>query len=148
MEETSHSCANEGKKRKSKVFCVAGGPNKKSCTNSGDTPGISMHCFPTDPSVRKQWVRFVRRHRCDFDPTKYSSRIWLCSAHFDESCFSKRFASNLEGFDNSNTKRFLIRGSVPTVDAVKSGEDSISGKEKRLVSIFHNNFSSAIWTYI
>jgi hypothetical protein len=23
-----------------KVFCVAGGPNKKSCTNSGDTPGI------------------------------------------------------------------------------------------------------------
>ena len=36
MEETSHSCANKGKK----VFCVAGGPNKKSCTNSGDTPGI------------------------------------------------------------------------------------------------------------
>ena len=34
------------------MFCVAGGPNKKSCTNSGDTPVISMHCFPTDPSLR------------------------------------------------------------------------------------------------
>jgi hypothetical protein len=34
------------------------------------------------------------------------------------------------------------------VDAVKNGKDNISGKAKRLVSIFHNNFSSAIWTYI
>ena len=65
-EETSnYLCANEGKKRKSKTFCVAGGPNKKPCINSGDTPGINMHRFPKDPTVRKQWVRFVQRHRSD-----------------------------------------------------------------------------------
>jgi hypothetical protein len=147
MEETSHSCANKEKKRNSKVFCLAGGPNKKSCTaNSGDTPGISMHCFPKDLSVRRQWVRFVRRHRSDSE--KYSSRIWLCSAHFDESCFSKCFASNLQGFDSSNTKCFLTRGSVPTIDVVENVEDvnahsdtNVSAKEKRLVSINVVNLS-------
>ncbi len=138
MEKAIDSCANEPKKRKSKAFCVAGGPNMKSCTNSGDTPGISMHNFPTDPSVRKQWVRFVRRHRSDFDPTKYySSRISLCSAHFELSCFSKRFVTNLQGFESTNTKCFLTRGSVPTLDVTHDGhgDKNISAKEKRLVSI-------------
>lgn len=130
--------ANKAKTRRCKVFCVAGGPNQKSCTNNGDTPGISMHCFPTDPSVRKQWVRFVRRHRSDFDPSKYSSRIWLCSVHFEPSCFSKRFVSTLKDFDDSNSRRFLTRGSVPTVDTVNLENiyvrNEISAKEKRLVS--------------
>ena len=141
MEETSHSCANEPKKRRSKTFCVAGGPNKKSCTNNGDTPGVSMHRFPTEPAVRRQWIHFVRRHRTDFDPAKYSSRISLCSAHFDPSCFSKRFSSNLEGFNNANTKKFLTRESIPTIDTipnavdVNAAENSISDREKRLVSI-------------
>ena len=100
-----------------------------------------MHRFPTEPAVRKQWIRFVRRHRTDFDPAKYSSRISLCSAHFDPSCFSKRFSSNLEGFDNANTKKFLTRGSIPTIDTipnvvdVNAAENSISDREKRLVSI-------------
>ena len=107
-----------------------------------------MHCFPKDLSVRRQWVRFVRRHRCDIDPEKYSSRIWLCSEHFDESCFSKRFASNLQGFDSSNTKRFLTRGSVPTIDVVENVEyvnahsdTNLSAEEKRLVIINVVNLS-------
>ena len=135
-EETSnYLCANEGKKRKSKTFCVAGGPNKKPCTNSGDTPGINMHRSPKDPTVRKQWVRFVQRHRSDFNPAKYSSNIFLSSAHFNQTCYSMRFASNLEGFDSSNSKRFLNRGSVPTIDVQDNKDDvCISAKKKRLVS--------------
>ena len=138
MEETSHSCANEAKNRRSKTFSVAGGPNKKSCTNNGDTPGISMHVFPTEPAVRRPWIRFVHRHRTDFDPAKYLSRISLCSAHFDPSCFSKRFSGNL---DNTNTKKFLTRGSVPTIDTIPNVVDvnadgnSISDREKILMSI-------------
>ena len=50
-----------------------------------------MHEFPSDPSVRAQWVQFVRRHRHDYkDPTsKYAS---LCSAHFDESCYERKMS--------------------------------------------------------
>ena len=35
----------------SNTNCVAGGPNKTSCTNTGDTPGITMHCFLKDTIV-------------------------------------------------------------------------------------------------
>ena len=128
-----------GKQRRCKTFCVAGGPNNKSCTDNGDTPGIRMHAFPKDTAVRQQWVRFVRIHRKDFDPAKYSDRIYLCSSHFEESCYSKRYSSSLENFDNSGTKCFLSRGSVPTIytqNAVDGNHSSnISAKEKRLVSV-------------
>ena len=137
MDECNVSIA---KQRRCKTFCVAGGPNKVSCTNSGDTQGISMHCFPKDPAVRKKWVQFVRRHRTDFDPSKYSSKIFLCSAHFAESCFTKRFAKELTGFDSRGTKCFLARGSVPTIDTAGSSDtdcnETISTKEKRLVNIY------------
>lgn len=123
------------KQRHCKVFCVAGGPNQRSCTNNGDTPGISMHRFPTDPLIRQQWVKFVRRHRVDFMPAEYSSRIYLCSAHFEPDCFSKRFAATLETFENEGTKRFLSRGSIPTIDVQREGTNEISAKEKRLVSV-------------
>ena len=137
MEKQSESI---GKKRKCKIFCVAGGPNQKSCTNNGDTPGISMHQFPTDSSVRQQWVKFVRRHRLDFNPAEYSNRIYLCSAHFEPSCFSKRFASTLEDFDTTGTKRFLLRGSIPTIDVASEDRNEISAKEKRLVSVLVNYY--------
>ena len=135
-----NQAASEGKQRRCKTFCVAGGPNQKSCTNNGDTPGISMHRFPTDPAVRQQWVKFVKRHRADFNPAEYSNRIYLCSAHFEPHCFSKRFANTLETFDNDRTKRFLSRGSVPTIDVQGaqtfcSSTYKISAKERRLVSI-------------
>jgi hypothetical protein len=43
MEETSHSCEMRGGILK--VFCVPGGPNKKLCTNSGDTPALACIVF-------------------------------------------------------------------------------------------------------
>ena len=53
--------SSEGKQMRCKTFCVAGVQNQMSCTNNGDTSGISMHRFPIDPGVRQQWVKFVRR---------------------------------------------------------------------------------------
>ena len=78
-------------KRRGGRYCIAGTPNQQSCKNTSFTPGIRMHQFPSDPSVRAQWVRFVRRHRHDYkDPTsKYAS---LCSAHFDESCYERKMS--------------------------------------------------------
>ena len=62
-----------------------------------------MHQFPTDPVVRAQWVRFVQKHRVDFgEPVnKYAS---LCSAHFEESCFTRN-RSILEGMAAKSTRK-------------------------------------------
>ena len=73
-------------------YCVAGTPNGESCTNTQYTPGISTHLFPSEPSARAQWVKFVRRHRVDFgEPVgKFAS---LSSAHFQQSCFTNNFSA-------------------------------------------------------
>ena len=82
--------ASSEKVQRGGIYCVAGTPNNQSCTNSSNTPGIRMHQFPSDPVVRDKWVKFVRKHRRDFEPQlKYSS---LCSAHFEESCYSRRLS--------------------------------------------------------
>ena len=110
-----------------------------------------MHCFPKDIVVRQKWVRFVCRHRSDFDLARYSSKIFLCSAHFEESCFTKRFASDLEGFDSGGTKRFLSRGSVPTIDVADNRsmaqKKQISAREKRMVSTNENIYVFIGWNF-
>ena len=61
-------------------YCVAGGPGNVSCTNNSRTEGISMHMFPRDDVTREKWVRFLRRHRAKWQPSKTSV---LCSVHFE-----------------------------------------------------------------
>ena len=64
---------NETRKRGGR-YCVAGAPNDVSCTNSTFTNGIRMHQFPSNPVVRRQWVKFV--HHClDDDEFSYESDI-------------------------------------------------------------------------
>ena len=107
--------------------CAAGAPGQISCTSSSYSPGISMHIFPKNEKVRAQWVKFVRTHRPDFQPTDYS---YLCSLHFNESCFTRLKLSALlpintseesgessveSSSKGSKEKRILIRGSVPTI---------------------------------
>ena len=60
------------KKRISGKYCVAGGPGNVSCTNNSKTEGVSMHMFPREDAIRDKWVRFVRRHRADWQPSKTS----------------------------------------------------------------------------
>ena len=143
--------SNLNKEQHCNTNCVAGGPNKTSCTNTGDTPGITMHCFPKVTVVRQKWVRFVRRHRSDFDPTQYSSKIFFCSAHSEESCFKKRFPGDLEGFNSGGTKRFLSRGSVPTIDVTDNRsmaqKKQISAWQKRMVSTNENIFVFIGWNF-
>ena len=96
-----------------------------------------MHRFPTDPVVREKWTRFVKKHRTDFDPSKYlSSSLFLCSAHFVASCYTKSLARELNGFDASRTKQFLARGSVQTLDTVVPiKKPEVTAREKRKVSM-------------
>ena len=59
--------AEKKKKKRGGRRCVAGAPNNTTCGNNSRTPGISMHQFPKNEKTRALWVRFVQRHRSDFD---------------------------------------------------------------------------------
>ena len=111
--------------------CVAGAPNNESCTNNQHTEGISLHRFPKDPVVRKQWVNFVRRHRKEWQPEKYPV---LCSAHFEDSCYTKnRQIAALLGI-----KSILHKKSVHKIDAAGTPEPEItSDRARRQVSLSH-----------
>ena len=101
------------KKVLQKRTCVAGGPGGVSCSNRQDThPDISIHMFPregADSTRRRRWTAFVRRHRHDFVPTKWSN---LCSAHFEEECFDV----NRQIAREAGIKIRLKKDAVPTID--------------------------------
>ena len=59
--------------RKGGRYCVAGAPNNQSCTNTNYTPGISMYQFPVDRAVREKWLKFVQRHRVDFQRADFKA---------------------------------------------------------------------------
>ena len=96
-----------------------------------------MHQFPSDPSVRTQWVQFVRHHRHDYkDPTsKYPP---LCSAHFDESCYENKMSvvRSVKEEYKIEMRVFLKPTAVPTRDSVTpESTEKISHREKRKVRI-------------
>ena len=114
-------------------YCVAGAPNNQSCKNTSYTLGIKMHQFPSDPKVRQQWVKFVQRHRVDFgEPVnKYAA---LCSAHFEPSCYSMAFGLSLEGMEQSNRNKVLLKGSIPTRHTVLPAvPEELSDRKRRQV---------------
>ena len=103
--------ADKGKKYPGK-YCVAGGPNG------------AMHEFPkkVGSSLRKAWIKFVQRHRHNWQPSSYTC---LCSAHFEASCFHQQIAVNLEDTNTAKTKRLLDRSlAIPTIDAVSTERTS------------------------
>ena len=85
--------------------CAAGAPGQISCTSSSYSPGNVMHIFPKNEKVRAQWVKFVRTHRPDFQPTDYS---YLCSLHFNESCFTRvRLSALMPTTTSEESKTFV-----------------------------------------
>ncbi|XP_025113129.1 uncharacterized protein LOC112575462 isoform X4 [Pomacea canaliculata] len=73
------------------------------CTGR-NSDGISIHSFPSDPSLRKQWVQFVRVCRADFTtPTRNSV---VCERHFAPECYPVTYRlMKQEGFVLSKTER-------------------------------------------
>ena len=100
------------KRKKGGKYRVAGTVNGISCKNGSYTPNVSVHKFPADPGTRNAWVKFVRKHRPHFTPSRLSV---LCSAHFKASCFTRM--SGVVPEDSSTKQiRNLHKGSVPTRD--------------------------------
>lgn len=88
--------------------CVAAGCNTVSGT------GCSLHGFPKDESLRRKWVRAVKRQRSSWDGPSSSSL--LCSKHFNDDCFvtdGVRFRNEL-GFP---TVKRLKSDAVPSIFA-------------------------------
>ena len=131
--DDSSVMADKAKKKTRGNYCVAGGPNLTNCENNSLTPGISMHYFPKDETLRKKWTLFVKVHRKDFVPSKSAT---LCSVHFDEKCFESKpvpFACAETG-KAIQPKRYLIKGSVPTRYAVVPHSSPITSRKRRGVS--------------
>ena len=120
------------KKRISGKYCVAGGPGNVSCKNNFKTEGVSMHMFPQEDAIREKWVRFVRRHQANWQPSKTSV---LCSVHFDASDFEQRLGLNLGGAESFKTKRWLKKSAVPSKDCVEQQENVVTPRERRKVCV-------------
>ena len=120
------------KKRISGKYCVAGGPGNVSCTNKSKTEGVLMHMFPREDAIRDKWVRCVRRHRADWQPSKKSV---LCLVHFDASDFEQRLGLNLGEAESLKTKRWLKKNAVPTKDCVEQQENVVTLHERRQVRV-------------
>ncbi|XP_035224594.1 THAP domain-containing protein 6-like [Stegodyphus dumicola] len=66
--------------------CVAFGCTNRRIAGSG----ITFHRIPKDPTLREAWIQAIRRK--DWNP---SANAFLCSEHFKEEDFNKRYASHL-----------------------------------------------------
>ena len=91
-----------------------------------------MHLFPhneTDHQRRQKWVNFVRKHRLGFHA---SATSYLCSVHFDDSCYDV----NLALAKTLNMKRRLREDAVPTIDVariVPTAEEQPTDRTQRQV---------------
>ena len=80
------------------------------CSNSNKT-GHTMHKFPKDANLRRQWVKFVQVKRADFvEPTEHSV---ICNIHFSPDCYEKSFMVEM-GLRKQSP---LLSGAVPTIQS-------------------------------
>ena len=86
-------------------WCAAFG-----CHNSGSkNKDKSFFLLPKDQSVRASWIRAINR-------TELPSKVYLCSDHFEDTCFDASWKLQNELFYKDRPiKRRLLPGSVPTL---------------------------------
>ncbi len=90
----------------------------KFCGNS-DKTGHSIHKFPQNKALRRQWVRFVQVKRADFGEGSVTQYSVVCGAHFTKDSFRNALQYEL-GFSR---KRELSEGAIPTIQPQVTSED-------------------------
>lgn len=144
--ENDSAMADKRAKRGGTNYCAAGGPNKVNCSSRTGTPGISVHYFPKDESLRQKWTRFVRTHRKDFEPKKSSC---LCSAHFDDSCFERKPVFHGEGSGEAvEMRKLLIKGSVSSKNSDVPNTSPITKRKRRRVRFTIINIPCCVTTCV
>ena len=92
------------------------------CSNS-DKTGHTMHKFPKEANLRRQWVKFVQVKRADFkEPSVHSV---ICSSHFSPDCYEKSYMAEM-GLKKQN---HLLPGAVPTIHSQPEANSS-EGKKR------------------
>ena len=85
------------------VYCAA-----FDCNNdSRFTTGTSYRCFPSEPSIREQWLAKISRA---YSVISKCSR--LCSEHFTPDCYERDLKAELLG---SKVKAILKPNSIPSL---------------------------------
>ena len=79
--------------------------------NKTNADGVSLHQFPADESVRRQWIAFVRTKREPNSWTPGSGHI--CSDHFSADDY-ELFGAKVAGF---SSKLVLKKSAVPSIQA-------------------------------
>ena len=77
------------------------------CTNRYDTPyqkGISFHKIPSSkkPLLRQKWLHIHRK-----PPLPKDSSFYLCSVHFDETCFKLNIQVNNFIISNNTQTKYI-----------------------------------------
>ena len=94
------------------------------CSNTNQT-GHTMHKFPKDANLKRQWVKFVQVKRADFvRPTEHSV---ICNVHFTPDCYEKSFMVEM----GLKKQKQLIPGAVPTVQSPAA--NNYSDGRKRVI---------------
>ncbi|XP_059827814.1 THAP domain-containing protein 2-like isoform X1 [Hypanus sabinus] len=79
----------------------------------------SFHRFPSNPRRRMEWIQLVRRE--NFKPSKHT---FLCSKHFEQTCF-----------DRTGQTRRLREDAVPTIfDFPPHIQKKLAGRKSPLTS--------------
>lgn len=93
---------------------------------------ISFHRLPGEnrPDVRKKWIHAIGR------PENNLPKVWfLCSAHFEQSCFDESLDMKAKLMGSSRIKRKLKEDSIPTIfshhPAVKLRRTSVDRHERK-----------------
>ena len=113
-------------------------PNKVSCINHSNTPGISMLILLKEAKRKQKWRTFARIHRLT-----YQQNTLLCAP----SILKHRFSRSLLIGTQVDFKRSGKR-SVPTMDA--KGKDSLDNDYPRNEGTLANRFSPIkfLWTFL
>ena len=101
-------------------YCAAYG-----CSNSNKDKdkGISLHKFPKESALRKQWAFAMKRK--GFQPTNYS---FVCSVHFKPEDFEVD-----EKFQNDRKFVHLKKNVIPTIFTAGLPSHLQAGEKKRRV---------------
>uniref|UniRef100_A0A3B3BPM3 THAP domain-containing protein 1 n=1 Tax=Oryzias melastigma TaxID=30732 RepID=A0A3B3BPM3_ORYME len=87
------------------------------CRNSLDT-GHSVHVFPKNPVLRRQWSRFVEVKRANFKLTENSV---IFGAHFEKECMRNALQTAM-GY---SVKTLLFPDAVPTIQPAPTEEQMV-----------------------
>ena len=95
--------------------------------------GIALHASPTD-STRDIWVRFVRTKRKNFFPQP-RARFVICSAHFEEHCFTRAFDPTQRRQIKPGSLPSIWKGEEPSTDTDSPRQRHMKEKERQKVSL-------------